>query len=144
MSKKSLYQTFISRLESANSERRFLEAAWYAYAILEDRLLSLMRSTGGIGKGGNGKPIHMMGPKLAELQYRAKSDALLRENFEYTKLKTWTKARNDLMHAMADASMTIEQIDSAAEALATEGAALVRTYAAACRRLKKHRAKVAA
>jgi hypothetical protein len=48
------------------------------------------------------------------------------------------------MHAMADASMTIEQIDQPAKTLAEEGAVLVRDFSAACRRLKKHREKVAA
>jgi hypothetical protein len=124
----------------------YLEASWYAYAVLEDRLLSLLRSSGGIGENGggaSGKPIRMMGPKLKELARRAKKDQLLKANFEYHMLHAWKEARNGLMHAMGDATMAIEDIDIAAKSLAEVGADLVRHYASACRRLKKHRQKVA-
>jgi hypothetical protein len=46
------------------------------------------------------------------------------------------------MHAMAYGSMTIADIDVAAEKLAVDGAKLVSDVAAACRRMKKHRHKV--
>lgn len=142
MSKKDLYGNFINRMNDAYDSGHYFESSWLAYAVLEDRLRSLLRSSGGEGVGGKGKPIRMMGPKLKELKYRAKKDELLKVNFEHDKLNTWKDARNNLMHAMADASMTIEQIDAAAEALATEGAQLVKTYSSACRRMKKHRDKV--
>ena len=104
----------------------------------------MLRSTGGEGVGGPGKPIRMMGPKLKELKHRAKSDELLKVNFEHDRLNTWKEARNNLMHAMADAAMSIEQIDAQAEQLSLEGEELVRVFSAACRRLKSHRSKVAA
>jgi hypothetical protein len=47
------------------------------------------------------------------------------------------------MHAMGDATMPIADIDAAAKKLAEDGQELLREYAAACRRLKKHRDKVA-
>ncbi len=144
MSKQALYSTFISRMKEAHEAKRFFEASWYAYAVLEDRLRSMLRSTGGEGVGGPGKPIRMMGPKLKELKHRAKSDELLKVNFEHDRLNTWKEARNNLMHAMADAAMSIEQIDAQAEQLSLEGEELVRVFSAACRRLKSHRSKVAA
>ncbi len=143
MSKQALYSAFIKRMAAAHEARQYFESSWYAYTVLEDRLRSLLRSTGGEGVGGPGKPIRMMGPKLKELKYRAKKDELLKANFEHDRLNAWKEDRNNLMHAMADASMTLAQIDQGAERLSIEGAELVRVFSAACRRVKKHREKVA-
>jgi len=146
MPKEALYKTFITRMKSASDAGMYLEASWYAYAALEDRLVSLLRNSGGVGEkagGANGKPIKMMGPKLNELTRRAKKDKLLKENFEHDKLNDWKDSRNNLMHAMGDATMTIADIDVSARKLAEDGQKLLREYAAACRRLKKHRDKVA-
>src|SRR5581483_5803626 len=137
MAKESLYRTFVARMEASLAAQMYLEASWYAYAVLEDRLVSLLRNSGGLAGA-----VRMMGPKLKELSRRAKYDALLAANFEENRLDAWREARNELMHAMADATMSIAEIDAGARDLAIEGAALVREYAAACRRLKKHRNKV--
>jgi hypothetical protein len=145
VAKEALYKTFIARMESAYKSSMYLEASWYAYAVLEDRLVSLLQNSGGIGEndgGASGKPIRMMGPKLKELSRRSKKDPLLKANFEHDKLNVWKESRNTLMHAMGDASMSIGAIDVAAKKLADDGQLLVREYAAACRRLKKHRGKV--
>jgi len=147
VAKYGLYKTFMSRMDKAFQSEMYLEASWYAYAILEDRLVSLLKNSGGIGEkkgNANGKPIRMMGPKLKELTRRAKKDPLLKANFEHDRLNTWKESRNNLMHAMGDATMAIEDIDLDAKKLAEEGRRLIREYAAACRRLKKHRDKVAA
>lgn len=147
MPKQALYKTFMSRMDAAYKASMYLEATWYAYAVLEDRLVSLLRNSGGVGEnngGANGKPIRMMGPKLKELSRRAKNDKLLNENFEHDKLNDWKESRNNLMHAMGDATMPIADIDAAAKKLAEGGQILVREYASACRRLKKHRDKVIA
>lgn len=144
MPKQTLYSAFIKRMNSAYQTGQYFEASWYAYSVLEDRLRSLLRHSGGEFIGGKKKPIQMMGPKLTLLKKRANTDSLLKANFEYDRLKKWKDDRNNLMHAMADASMTIEQIDEAAKTLAEQGAVLVRDYSAACRRLKKHREKVVA
>lgn len=147
MPKEALYKTFMARMSSAYDASMYLETAWYASAILEDRLVSLLQNSGGIGQndgGASGKPIRMFGPKLKELSRRAKKDALLKANFEYEKLNTWKDSRNNLMHAMGDATMALADIDKAAMELAQDGQQLVKEYAAACRRLKKHRDKVAA
>ena len=133
-------------MEGATAAGMYLEASWYAYAALEDRLVSLLRNSGGVGEnagGANGKPIRMMGNKLQELSRRAKKDTLLAQNFEYEKLNTWKDARNNLMHAMGNGEMSMDEIDLVAAKLATDGGGLVREYAAACRRLKAHRDKVA-
>ena len=142
MSKDDLYSAFISRMKSAHEAGNYFESSWYAYAILEDRLRSLLRSSGGEGQGGPGKPIKMMGPKLRELKIRAKKDELLKANFDHDPLNLWKNDRNNLIHAMADASMPLDEIDLAAEKLSTEGINLVRDFSSACRRIKKHRSKV--
>lgn len=145
MPKQALYKTFMSRMDIAYDSSMYLEASWYAYAVLEDRLVSLLQNSGGIGEnngGAGGKPIRMMGPKLNELTRRAKKDKLLKENFEHDKLNDWKESRNNLMHAMGDAALPIADIDSAAKQLAEDGRELVREYASAARRLKKHRDKV--
>lgn len=131
MSKFALYRQMIARLDDAVVGGHFFEASWYAYAVLEDRLISLLSSSGG------GRNLRMMGPKLAELKGRAASDAALAANFEYARLNAWKDARNDLMHAMAEGAMPMSDIDLRAEALAKEGAALVRIYGAAARRQKR-------
>lgn len=142
--KKKLYQDLISRMEAAAENGRDVEAAWFAYAVLEDRLRSLLRQSGGEGQNkGVGKPIRMMGPKLKELKLRAKKDELLKSCFEYTRLEQWKRDRNDLVHAMADGTQTIETIDANAASLAREGVDLARIYTAAARRLKKNRSQVA-
>lgn len=142
MPKQELYAELFRRMIEANKGHRWIETSWYAYALLEDRLLSLLRSSGGEGKGGPGKPLRMLGPKLGELKERANKDDLLRANLAHGEIHAWKEKRNDLMHAMAYGCMTIADIDAAAEKLAVEGAQLVSSVAAACRRMKKHRHKV--
>jgi hypothetical protein len=132
MGKFAIYREMIARLEAAITCRYYLEASWYAYALLEDRLISLLESSGG------NPGVRMMGPKIGALQTRSASDSSLSFNFEYTRLNAWKNARNDLMHAMAEGSIPIRDIDLRAEALAREGAALVRIYSAAARRQKRN------
>ncbi|WP_386349173.1 hypothetical protein [Xanthomonas campestris] len=146
MPKEALYRTFMTRMQLAYQSSMYLEASWYIYAVLEDRLVSLLRNSGGVGEnagGTSGKPIRMMGPKLKELSRRSKKDELLEANFEHDKLNEWKESRNNLMHAMGDATMPLNEIDASAKKLAEDGQNLVREYAAACRRLKAHRAKIA-
>ncbi|HEX8062502.1 MAG TPA: hypothetical protein VF535_04735 [Allosphingosinicella sp.] len=103
----------------------------------------MLRQSGGEGeKKGIGKPIRMMGPKLAELKRRARSDQLLTSCFEYARIEQWKHDRNNLVHAMADGTHDIDTIDALAAALARDGVELARVYTAAARRLKRNRSKV--
>lgn len=131
MAKYDLYEVMIRRLDEAIESNQFFQASWYAYALLEDRLLSLLKSSGST------RSLRMLGPKIGALNKLAQSDAVLSANFESVRLSAWNKVRNDLMHAMAEGSMSIEDIDAQAEALAAEGRELVRLYSAAARRVKK-------
>jgi hypothetical protein len=141
MKKKKLYEDLIERMEGAVTRGSDVEAAWYAYAVLEDRLRSMLRQSGGEAKKNKSKPIKMMGPKIEELKDRALNDRLLHSCFERGRLEKWKDARNDLVHAMADGKHDIQAIDALASALAIEGVELARLYASAARRLKKHRKK---
>lgn len=140
MTKQALYKTLIERMDASTKSNNYFESSWYAYTILEDRLRSMLRNSGGENFG-NGKMIRMLGPKIEELTKRAASDPLLKANFEKSMLTKWKKDRNDLMHQMADGSLTIEQIDESVKSLAERGAHLARLYSASSRRLKKHRKK---
>ncbi len=141
--KRKLYKDLLNRMDAARTANRDVEASWYAYAVLEDRLRSMLRQSGGEGeKKGVGKPIRMMGPKLKELSRRAKKDALLKNCFEYDRLNQWKNDRNTLVHAMADGRHDIEQIDGLAKSLAQEGVDLAWLYAREAQRLKKNRSQV--
>jgi hypothetical protein len=148
MAKRKLYEIFLDRMTAAIAANMPFEASWYAYAILEDRLVSMLHQSGGAVTV-KGDPIRMMGPKIKKLRSRAKKDDLLKVNFpqtdvdvKKTELWKWKDARDALMHGMADGSLTINQIDIMVANVAVEGARLSRLYAAAATRLKKHREKV--
>lgn len=136
MKKAKLYEQMIARMDHALAEKQFLQAAWYAYAILEDRMTSLLRWSAPNPQAA--QIPRMLGPKLQELKSRAQNHRLLAANYVYAELHRWKEDRNDLMHQMADGVLAIEDVDILAEALALEGARLVRTYSAAARRFKAH------
>lgn len=147
IAKRELYKIFLDRMTAAIAANMPFEASWYAYAILEDRLVSMLRQSGGTLTP-KGKPIRMMGPKIDELRSRAKKDDLLKANFagtdgqrEDSELWKWKDDRDALMHGMAAGNLTIDQIDALVLKVASEGAKLARMYAAAAARLKKHRGK---
>ncbi|MGJ8596776.1 hypothetical protein [Sulfitobacter sp.] len=139
--KRPLFEVFHERMSSAIERKFYFEASWYAYAILEDRLLSMLRQSGGVGRNGTTTAIRMLGPKLGELKNRSTTDKLLKENFPETKIDAWKDKRNSLMHAMAEGTRTQTEIDKEAYLLATQGRDLVKEVSAAAMRLKKHRLK---
>lgn len=141
MEKRSLYESFIERIDRHVSSGSFFEASWYVYAVLEDRMISMLQNSGGATQS-NGNPIRMLGRKLSTLKTRAECDALLDANFPHDAIFDWKERRNNLMHAMAEGSLNIDQIDEYAKSLAEEGQELVRKVSACAMRLKKHRNKV--
>jgi cytochrome c2 len=144
MPKQDHYRTFIGRLEVSLADGHYLESAWYAYAVLEDRLRSLLRSSGTEFHSRTNRQITMMGPKLRELKERRARVPLLAAEFSdalHDALDVWKEDRNNLTHAMADATMTVADIDASAKKLAVDGARLVRDYCALCRRMKKQAIK---
>lgn len=140
--KRDLYENFHSKLKLAIEKEFYLESSWYVYALLEDRLVSLLRSSGGVGNSGSAKPIKMMGPKLKELKNRSKSNKLLDHNFDHDRINQWKNDRNDLMHAMADGTKSVDDVSKTSYLLATSGAKLLKDVSSAAMRLKKHKDKV--
>ncbi len=82
-----------------------------------------------------------MGQKLGELKKRTATDRFLEANFPERKIDTWKNERNNLMHAMAEGTITQTQIDKKAYLLATKGCDLVKEVFVAAMRLKKYRPK---
>lgn len=134
--KHELYQVFMERIDVALASGHDLESSWYAYAVIEDRLRSLLRATGG-DLLPSGKPIKMLGPKLGELNKRAPSFPEIFKQLDLPALEQWKDDRNDLTHAMAEGNIPLEEIDRMAKRLASEGRSIARSLAALARRVKK-------
>lgn len=138
--KGTIYQKYIEQFEETIELGYFFEAAWLEYVLIEDRLSSLLRNSGGEFRP-NGKPILMMGPKLNELKSRMAGNQILKGHLDsddlINRLEKWKDARNTLMHSMADGSLTIADIDIKIANLAKTGAKLTRNYASAARRVKR-------
>ncbi|SNS73373.1 hypothetical protein SAMN05421640_1035 [Ekhidna lutea] len=132
--KETIYSKFIGKLENTIKEEYYFEAAWVEYVILEDRLVSLLESTGGAGS------VRMMGPKIGEIKSRMSSYAFLKGNMEaddlIPRLENWKDSRNILMHSMANGQMTMTDIEHDIVILAIDGEKLVRDFASAARRVK--------
>lgn len=139
--KEDIYKKYIAQLEEAEKLGFHFESCWISYVILEDRLLSILRSTGG-DHYPNGNEIRMMGPKIIEIKSRISSNQILKGHMEagdlIPRIEQWKDKRNILMHSMADGSLSILQIEKEITILAINGTKLVRDFAAAARRVKKH------
>ena len=113
-------------------------------SIIEDRLVAVLKRSGGALDAGD-NPIRMLGPKLKLIRARRKKDALLQAYFPEAVLgsiNTWKDERNDLMHAMADASAPLPVIDRRAYLLATRGQELVKSVCRHQRQLRNNRHKI--
>ncbi len=139
--KENIYRTLISQLEETEKLGYNFESAWISYVLLEDRLLSILRSSGGEHLP-NGNEIKMMGPKIGQIKIRLATNEILKGHLEVANLipriEDWKDKRNVLMHSMANGSMSIEQIENDIANLAKDGTSLVRDFASAARRIKKH------
>ena len=138
--KDTIYKNLIFQLEDTFSKGYYFECAWIEYVLLEDRLVSLLKSSGGHLKP-NSDEIKMLGPKLGKLNERYVTSAILKEHIDrddiLNRINTWKDLRNDLMHSMANGTQTMEEIKAKIKHLAEEGISLVRHTASAARRLKK-------
>ncbi|WP_264536709.1 hypothetical protein [Flavobacterium sp. N1736] len=138
--KELIYAKYISQLEETYFKGFYFEAAWIQYVLLEDRLVSLLKNSGGNLDAKN-KEIRMMGPKLGKLVERCSTSSVLKNELDrddlINKLDTWKNLRNTLMHSMVDGSQSIKQIENDIQELAETGITLVRNTASAARRIKK-------
>jgi len=144
--KREHYQELLDRMNKSHSSEVYLEASWYAYTVLEDRLLSALRQSGGENYA-NHRPIRMLGKKMQEITFRKKKDKLLAAYFTtelMDRIHKWKEDRNDLTHALADGTKTMAEVDKMAYLLSTTARSLVNDVCSAVMRLKRHRDKVPA
>ena len=64
--KREYYKDLIDRMNKAHDDEYYLEASWFAYTVLEDRLLSALRQSGGATYA-NFRPIRMLGKKIGRV-----------------------------------------------------------------------------
>lgn len=124
MKKYDTYKSMHDRLNRAISSEFYLEAIFIEYAILEDRLRSVLKHAN-IPTSKNGrehkisKKIDMIRsrPEFTESYYRKKFTEELLGN-----MTEWIKKRNDLIHDMPNVSYNDEKIKD----IAVEGKEIVR------------------
>jgi hypothetical protein len=134
------YSELLSRMDEAIEHEFYLEASWISYAIFEDRLLSILKESG----GGHDK-LRMLGPKLGEVNKRMVDTLNMRKSFYgdlLPNLHRWKDERNTLMHTLASEAKTAFEIDQESKKLALDGRQIARDLCAACRRYKKLNSKV--
>jgi len=144
-SKRDYYKILMHKMSEAHEHKFYLESSWYAFAILEDRLLSALRQTAGGTHYGNNRPIRMLGNKIGEINLRRKNDNLLNAYFNdelMNEISIWKDERNDLMHALAEGTRTIEEILRIAKSQSSKGKSLIKKTCTAARLLKKNRFRV--
>lgn len=151
MDKRKKYETLIARLDDNIDSGHFFEASWYASGVIEDRLLSLLRLSGGVPTEKNGKEVRTIGRKIGEVKKRLGMHAELtqvlpldvkdnkgsKSNSLIERLNTWKNLRNELMHELGDSTIEISSIDSRSPTLASEGRDVARELSATVYRLKK-------
>lgn len=141
----SHYKAMIERMKAARPAGFHLEASWYAYAIVEDRLVSILHNSGGAYEK-PGRLFRNMGRKIGIVLKRKKKDSLLEAYFPdatMAELVSWKNARNDLMHAMADGTSPMEDIDTEAQKLSEDGERIAHDFCRRARLLKRNRSNVA-
>jgi hypothetical protein len=142
--KKKHYEELMVRMTKAIEAKFYLEASWYAYSILEDRMISALMASGG-AHDSRKKLFRTLGRKIGIIEDRAKKDSLLRAYFDaplIAALTQWKNERDALMHAMADAATPLQVVDKQAYLLATHGKDLVKTACRNVRLLKRNRHQI--
>ena len=140
------YADLFKRIQVANTSSHPLEAIWYAYALIEDRLRSILLKSGGASTSA-GTNIIGLGKKLTAVKKRRMHDKLLSVYFDQTlmtDIRKWATQRNGLIHAMADASTAMPAIDQLSLSVAKEGTRLSYILCRQTRLLTRNRAKIPA
>ncbi len=134
--KKENYELLIGRMKVAQEKEFFLEQTWIAYAIIEDRILSILDKIGLI----QAHSIIMLNAKIRILTKEKASRSELRKIFYDDILKRiiqWAKKRNKLMHALASEKKKIDIADPNIKDIAQTGESLAREISARVWSLKK-------
>ena len=124
MQKYANYKTQMGRLKKALSYQFYLEAIFIEYAILEDRLESVLRHSGNWNpKPGTFPALDYKRKKIAKLAEERKN--LIRKYFpvEITdRIETWKNERNRVIHALMKQSLHTEDLSK----IAREGETLTK------------------
>lgn len=133
------YKELFERAENAIKEEYYLEASWIISTIIEDRLISLLKQSGGHLKP-NGQEIRMIGPKIIELEDRINANHQQIISVTYGNIlddvKIWKNNRNDLMHALAE-NGSYDDFFKDIYLLANNGITIAKKLATRARKLKK-------
>lgn len=136
------HERLLEKMKAAYAAEFHFEAVWLAYAVLEDRLSTALRLTGGAAYG-NHRPMQEFGPKLGELNHRRERNPMLAECFSEElmgHLAAWKAQRDVLLQGMADDAAHVDELAERIHLLAQRGVALANLACLATRRLKKRRA----
>jgi hypothetical protein len=118
-------------MEKAIREGHDLQAAWIAYALMENRLTIVLELSGGVPSDA----VRSFGRKLGHAQKRLAADRRLQAaasgwgppHLDLAAVDRWKDERNDLTHDMAQSTASWGTIGPRAAALAREGIELART-----------------
>jgi hypothetical protein len=132
------YQELFTRAESAIEQEYYLECSWIISTIIEDRLVSLLKNSGGHLRQ-NGSEIRMIGPKIIELNSRKiNDDKLASVLFDdvLDLVSNWKDSRNRLMHSLAE-NGSYDDYFKEIYLLANDGIKIAKTLSTRARKLKK-------
>ena len=115
------YKAQLGRLNRAFKERFFLEALFIEYAIMEDRTEAIL-----IHAGKKVKPKAGLIQKVDDIRKLLLKDVLLSRYIKpelLDEIVTWSKTRNDYIHALMKQVFTSEQI----EEIVLQGQTIIKT-----------------
>lgn len=122
MQKYENYKEQMGRLKKALKEQFYLEAISIEYAIIEDRIESVLRHSG-VFRSDKHNMLNKKLNKLAEMQ--RKKDGLVRKYFSdelINKIHSWKNERNPMTHALLNLQLHTEDLKD----LASRGESLVK------------------
>ena len=131
------YTKYIARIDTAIVQHRPFEAVLLTAALLEVRIISILRSgepepgvTPQMGNGLGGT-IKAMRKYQQDGYYKHITDEMLSDLWE------WRGRRNELVHDIAKGEIAPEDMDTVAGEIASDGQELLRASLAAFRRERK-------
>lgn len=137
--KESNYQKLFGKIDSAIESDFYLEASWMIYSIIEDRFRSLVNNSAKTPAEKKRK-ILMLGPKIGIIEDRLKTNSNLQSVFYddlLERVNNWKKSRDKLMHAMAEESVPIEDLNKEIYLTASNGEQIAKDLCTRARKLKK-------
>lgn len=163
--KSKLYEDLIRRFRATHDSGFHYESCWFAYAIFEDRLSSIVKQSGD-GRGANSK----FSDKISQIDELKKMKiAMIKKNgfgavrdkakggkkvkqhkfaelsslriSMLSELKDWSQSRNDLVHDLASGTKTLEVCDAEIKELSTKADELIKEVCATARRVKRNKRK---